>query len=70
MQNHEFIIEGNGHQDLVLTHKEDIVIRKSDFICPRTLAIKCDKASDLLPRSMITLLRNPDTRGIFSIIVD
>ena len=70
VQNHEFIIEGNGHQDLILTHKEDIVIRKSDFICPRTLAVKCDKASDLLPRDMVTLLRNPDTRGIFSIIVD
>ena len=70
VQNYEFIIEGNGHQDLILTHEEDIVIRKSDFICPRTLAVKCDKASDLLPRSMITLLRDPDTRGIFSIIVD
>jgi len=70
VQNYEFIIEGNGHQDLILTHEDDIVIRKSDFICPRTLAVKCDKASDLLPRSMITLLRDPDTRGIFSIIVD
>ena len=70
VQNYEFIIEGNGHQDLILTHKEDIVIRKSDFICPRTLAVKCDKASDLLPRDMVTLLRNPDTRGIFSIIID
>jgi len=67
---HEFVIEGKGHQDLILTHEEDIVIRKSDFICPRTLAIKCDKASDLLPREMVTLLRNPDTRGIFSIVVD
>ena len=67
---HEFIVEGKGHQDLILTHKDDIVIRKSDFICPRTLAVKCDKASDLLPRSMVTLLRNPEARGIFSITVD
>jgi len=67
---HEFIIEGKGHQDLILTHEKDIVIRKSDFICPRTLALKCDKASDLLPREMVTLLRNPYTRGIFSITVD
>lgn len=67
---HEFIVEGKGHQDLILTHKDDIVIRKSDFICPRTLAVKCDKASDLLPRDMVTLLRNPETRGIFSITVD
>ncbi|MDH5463349.1 MAG: DUF371 domain-containing protein [Nitrosopumilus sp.] len=70
VENHEFVIEGKGHQDLILTHEEDIVIRKSDFICPRTLAVKCDKASDLLPRDMVALLRNPDAKGIFSIIVD
>ena len=67
---HEFIIEGNGHPDLILTHTEDIVIRKSDFICPRTLAVKCDKASDLLPREMISLLQDPKTRGTFTITTD
>ena len=70
VENHEFVIKAKGHQDLILTHEEDIVIRKSDFVCPRTLAVKCDKASDLLPRDMVALLRNPGTRGVFSIIVD
>lgn len=70
VENYEFIIKGNGHQDLILTHEEDIVIRKSDFICPRTLAVKCDKASDLLPRDMVELLRNPNAKGVFSIIID
>ncbi len=67
---HEFTIEGKGHPDLILTHSEDIVIRKSDFICPRTLSVKCDKASDLLPREMVTLLRDPKTKGTFTITVD
>lgn len=66
----EFVIEGNGHPDLILTHTDDIVIRKSDFICPRTLAVKCDKASDLLPREMISLLQDPKTRGTFTITTD
>lgn len=66
----EFTIEGRGHHDLILTHTEDIVIRKSDFICPRTLAVKCDKASDLLPREMVSLLQNPKTKGTLTIIVD
>ena len=70
VENYEFIIKGNGHHDLILTHEEDIVIRKSDFICPRTLAVKCDKASDLLPRDMVELLRNPNAKGVFSIIID
>ncbi|MEK6831428.1 MAG: DUF371 domain-containing protein, partial [Thermoproteota archaeon] len=31
---HEFNVEGRGHEHLILTHLEDIVIRKSDFVCP------------------------------------
>ncbi len=67
---HEFVLKGKGHPDLILTHSEDIVIRKSDFICPRTLAVKCDKASDLLPREMVSLLQDPKTKGTFTITVD
>ncbi|WP_299292350.1 DUF371 domain-containing protein [Nitrosopumilus sp.] len=66
----EFVVIGRGHPDLILTHQDDIVIRKSDFICPRTLAIKCDKASDLVPRKMISLLQNPLAKGIFTIKVE
>ena len=67
---HSFVIEGQGHPNLILTHSEDIVIRKSDFICPRTLAIKCNKASDLLPRDLVSLLQNSKTKGTFTITVE
>ena len=70
VQDHEFVIVGKGHKDLTLTHKEDIVIRKSDFVCPRTLAVRCDKASDILPREMVQLLQDPQTRGVFAIEVE
>jgi hypothetical protein len=66
----EFVMDGKGHPDLILSHAEDIVIRKSDFVCPRTLAIKCDKASDLLPRSMVKLLQDPKTIGTFTITIE
>ena len=66
----EFSIKGKGHPNLTLTHQEDIVLRKSDFTCPRTLSVKCDKASDLVPREMVTKLQNPKTKGLFIIIVD
>ena len=66
----EFTISGRGHPDLILTHTEDIVIRMSNFLCPRTLAINCDKASDQIPREMIQLLQKPETRGIFRIDVN
>ncbi len=66
----KFIVKGRGHQNLILTHPEDIVIRKSNFVCPRTLAVNCDKASDLLPRKMVNLLKNPKSQGTFAIIVE
>jgi len=67
---HEFIVNGSGNEDLTLTHTEDIVIRKSDFKCPRTLSIKCDKSSYLLPREMVALLQDPKSRGTFTIIIE
>ena len=66
----EFVVVGRGHPDLILTHKDDIVIRKSDFICPRTMAIRCDKASDLVPRGMVSLLQNPLAKGFFTIRIE
>lgn len=64
-----FRIKGKGNQKLILTDPHDIVIRKSSFVCPRTLAVCCDKASDRIPREMIKNLQNPDSRGIFAIDV-
>ena len=66
----KFSVKGKGHPDLILSHPEDIVIRKSSFVCPRTLVVECDKASDLLPREMVSLLQNPKTSGILVITVE
>lgn len=66
---HRFEIAGRGHEDITLKHANDIVVRKSSFVCPRTLAVRCDKASCDLPHEMVKLLQNPDARGTFSIEV-
>ena len=60
---HSFIIHGMGSEKLTLEHPNDIVLRKSAFICSRTIAIKCDKASDDIPRNMIKKLQDPKTNG-------
>lgn len=65
-----FCINGNGHKDLILSHPEDIVIRKSNFVCPRTMAINCDKASDSIPREMVKLLQDPQCKGVFEICIE
>ena len=64
-----FKMKGKGHDELILTHPHDIVIRKSSFVCPRTLATNCNVASDSIPRQMIKMLQNPETKGIFAIDV-
>lgn len=64
-----FVVSGNGHEGLTLENPHDIVIRKSSFLCPRTLAVNCDKACDEIPREMIKQLQDPETRGILVIDV-
>ena len=51
-------IVGWGHEDLTLTHPTDIVIRKSDYTCSRTLMIRADKAARDLDRDLICDLKN------------
>ena len=66
---HSYKITGRGSEKLSLKNPHDIVIRKSNFTCPRTLSIGCDTASDSIPRQMIKALQHPETKGIFRIEV-
>ena len=60
---HSFSIHGKGSNKLTLKHTNDIVLRKSEFTCSRTIAINCDKASDDIPRIMVKKLQSPKTNG-------
>ena len=60
---YSFSIHGKGSEKLTLKHPNDIVLRKSAFTCSRTIAIKCDKASDDIPRKMVKKLQNTKTSG-------
>ena len=62
-------IQGRGDTGLCLEHGRDIVIRKSGFVCPRTLAVMCNRASVDIPCAMISRLQNPSARGILGISV-
>jgi hypothetical protein len=54
-------INAYGSPALNLTNPEDIVVRKSDFIDGRTLAILADKAANDLKQDLVEKLRNPKT---------
>lgn len=53
------IVKAFGSPRLSLSHPTDIVVRKSDYICHRTLAVKADKAACDLSRVLVERLKNP-----------
>jgi len=53
-------VKAKGDPRLSLTDPTDIVIRKSGYICNRTLAVKADKAAADISRRLIEKLRDPD----------
>lgn len=67
---YSFIIKGFGDNRLLLTNEDDIVLRKSKFICDRTLSINCNFSSLEIPREIINSLRDPLKKGIMQIKVD
>ncbi|MDI6723936.1 MAG: DUF371 domain-containing protein [Methanobacterium sp.] len=51
-------IKGYGHPELTLDHPTDMVCRKSEFKCSRTLMIKADKAAVDLNKELINDLKD------------
>ncbi|MGQ9507082.1 MAG: DUF371 domain-containing protein [Candidatus Bathycorpusculaceae bacterium] len=49
-----------GSSKLILTHPTDMVIRKSGYVCSRTLAIQADKAAIDLSRKLVEKVKNPE----------
>ena len=54
-------VMAKGHPALSLVHPRDLVVRKSRFLCGRTVAIEADKAAIDLSRKLIAKLKDPQT---------
>jgi uncharacterized protein len=65
-----FRMHGFSDQRLTLSHNHDIVIRKSSYVCPRTLCVLCDKASSDIPRDLVMKLQDPTTVAKLKIFVE
>lgn len=61
------VIRGRGHGNLTLSDTTDIVIRKSSFICGRTLMIGADKAAIDLRRGFVERLRDAKAKVLVAI---
>ncbi len=64
------VLEAKGYRDIVLAHgskkllltsDKKIIIRKSTYVEPATLAIKANKSAIDINRELIHALKNPDT---------
>ncbi|MGD0637909.1 MAG: DUF371 domain-containing protein [Nitrososphaerales archaeon] len=65
----DFVVRAFGSSRLSLEDSHEIVLRKSEFVSPRTLAIRADAAAKDIPRGIVEDLRSPDCRGLLRIEV-
>ena len=56
-------VKAKGHPALTFSHLTDLVVRKSDYVCGRTLAVRADKAACDFSRKLVAKLRNPNQKA-------
>jgi hypothetical protein len=62
-------VQAHGAQKLILSHPTDAVIRKSDYVCGRTLAVRADKTANDLSRKLVEKLKNPKQKVKITLMV-
>jgi len=63
------VVNAFGSPRLILTHSTDMVVRKSNYVCSRTVAIQADKAACDLSRKLVEKLKNPQQKVKISLIM-
>jgi len=53
------VVNAKGCPRLLFLHPTDLVVRKSDHVCSRTIGIRADKAAIDISRKIVEKLRNP-----------
>ena len=64
-----FEFTARGSRGLLLDDRRDMVIRRSQFISPRTLAIRAEAAARDIPRALVDRLREGE-RGLLTLQVN
>jgi hypothetical protein len=62
-------VNAQGSPQLILAHPTDMVIRKSDYVCSRTLAVRADKAACDLSRDLAEKLKNQKQKVKITLVV-
>ena len=64
------LITGRGDERLSMLNAHEIVIRRTNFVCPRTMSVLCNKSSSDVPRILVKMLQDQETKGIFRITLE
>jgi hypothetical protein len=64
------VVKAKGSPQLTFTHPTDLVVRKSSFVCGRTLAIRADKASSDFSRKLVEKIKDVDQEITVTLTVE
>jgi len=64
------VVKARGSPQLLFTHPTDMVVRKSNYICNRTIAIKTNEAARDISRKLIEKIQNPDQKIKITLTVE
>ena len=53
-------VKAKGSPQLTFTHPTDLVVRKSSYVCGRTLAIGADKAANDFSKELVEKMKDPN----------
>ena len=63
-------VTGRGDRRLTLSHPTDLVARKSNYVCTRTLVVGADKAASELSREFVSALRRQSSTIAVEIVAE
>ncbi len=63
-------VTGRGDRRLTLSHPTDLVVRKSNYVCTRTLVVGADKSASELSREFVSALRRQSSTIAVEIVAE
>lgn len=61
------VLTGYGSERLRLDHPTDVVVRKSSYVCPRTLLVSSTKAARDINREIVKMLKDRKTEVVITL---
>ena len=64
------VVKAKGSPQLTFTHPTDLVVRKSNYVCSRTLAIGADKVASDFSRKLVEKMKDRDQEITVTLAVE